>query len=127
MGDLLNHRLANDRLNCPQKEDRMISSGHLVQDWIGRFGIALGPCEPPASEELDDSLERVGSHWGGRTAWWRIALFSGTIVKSPEPGTDSWGPVKRKVLEWAIKRADRTIAEQLKSISLTVKNERGSV
>jgi len=101
----------------------MISEGHLVQDWRGRVGIAIGTCDAPQREELDEGLERVVDHWEGSFRWWRVALFSGTVVKSPEPATDSLGPAKSNVLAWAIKRADQPAAEQLVSISGTPKDE----
>lgn len=114
-----------NRYNYLQEGKKMISSGHLVQDWVGRVGIALDPCEPPESDELDHDLDRVVRHWGGRTGWWRVALLSGTIVKSPERATDSWGPADRRILEWAIRQADKSIAEQLKSISPAGETEQG--
>ena len=83
----------------------MIRKGDLVQDWIGRPGIALGPCDPPEKEDCDEGLERVKLHYGKSLKWWSIYLFSGTIVKSPEPGTDSWGPVSKPLLNWAINRS----------------------
>ena len=95
----------------------MISQGHLVQDWKGRVGIAIGRCEAPDREELDESLERVVHHWEGSLRWWRIALLSGSVVRSPEQATDSLGPVKHTLLEWAIKHADRSVADQLSSLS----------
>ena len=94
----------------------MISRGHLVEDWKGRAGLTLDACEAPDEEEVDYLLERVIHHYGGRVTWWRIALFSGSIVKSPEPVTHSWGPVPKRVMKWAIRRADSSIAEQLESL-----------
>lgn len=95
----------------------MISPGHFVQDWMGRAGIALGACGPPERAITDDGLERIMRHCGDRSPWWRIALFSGAVVKSPEPATDSWGPVSAVVLAWAIRRADPTVAGQLEYLS----------
>ena len=94
----------------------MISHGYLVQDWKGRAGITVDTCEAPESEELDESLERVVLHWGGTLRWWRVALFSGAIVKSPEQAMESWGPANQSVLQWAIRRAGHSISEQLSSI-----------
>ncbi len=87
----------------------MIRKGDLVQDWIGRAGIALGPCDPPEKKDYDEYLERVKLHHGESLRWWSIYLFSGTIVKSPEPGTDSWGPVSKPLLHWAINRSGGTV------------------
>ncbi len=83
----------------------MIRKGDLVQDWIGRAGIALGPCDPPEEKDCEEDLERVKLHYGKSLKWWSIHLFSGTIVKSPEPGTDSWGAVSKPLLHWAINRS----------------------
>ncbi len=101
----------------------MISRGHLVEDWRGRVGLTLEACDAPDEEDVDDFLERVIGHYGGRVNWWRVALFSGPVVTSPEPGTYSWGPASRIILDWAIKRADRSIAQQLESLH-TGKQER---
>lgn len=94
----------------------MISQGHLVQDWKDRVGIAIGPCEAPDNEELDESLKRVVRHWAGSVRWWRIVLLSGNVVRSPEQAIDSLGPANHTVIEWAIKHADQSVAEQLSSL-----------
>lgn len=94
----------------------MIAQGDLVEDWKGRVGIVIGPCEGPKTEEMDASLARVVGHWVGPLRWWSIALFSGSIVKSPEPATESLGPAKDTVVEWAIRRADPSVADQLSSL-----------
>jgi len=82
----------------------MIQKGDLVQDWGGRAGIALGFCDPPEIKDFDQYLERVKLHYEESLRWWCIYLFSGTIVSSPEPATDSWGPASKPLLQWAIKR-----------------------
>ncbi len=83
----------------------MIHKGDLVQDWLGRAGIALEFCDPPEIKDCDEDLERVKLHYGKSFRWRCIHLFSGTIVSSPEPATDSWGPASKPLLEWATNRS----------------------
>lgn len=82
----------------------MIHKGDLVQDWTGRAGIALGFCDPPEIKDCDEYLERVKLHYEKALRWWCIYLFSGTIVRSPEPATHSWGPASKPLLQWAMER-----------------------
>lgn len=94
----------------------MIAPGHLVQDWMGRAGITLRPCDPPVDEvgETGDDSLAVLTRGGERASrWWEVALFSGVVVKSPERLTYSWGPTDRAVVEWAIKRVDRVSGREL--------------
>ncbi|MGO9567656.1 MAG: hypothetical protein ACLP5H_08955 [Desulfomonilaceae bacterium] len=76
----------------------MIRKGDFVQDWMGRAGIALEACDPPEKNDCDEHMECVDLHYGESLKWWSIYLFSGTTVKSPEPVTDSWGPVSKPLL-----------------------------
>jgi len=87
----------------------MICKGDLVQDWMGRAGIALGHCDPPGNEDCEPYMNRVRLHQEKAQNWWSIYLFSGAVAKSPEPAIDSWGPATKAVLLWAIKRAERSV------------------
>ncbi len=100
----------------------MIACGDFVQDWMGRAGIILGPGKQPESDSFDRDLARIIEHWNGNLHWWRVALLSGSIVESPEPAMDSWGPVKKGILEWAIRRNDGEVANQLRWVAATCVN-----
>jgi hypothetical protein len=87
----------------------MISKGDLVQDWMGRAGIALGHCDPPENGDCEPYMQRVRLQHEQALRWWSIYLFSGAVAKSPEPAMDSWGPATKAVLLWAINRAERSV------------------
>jgi hypothetical protein len=91
----------------------MIERGHLVQDWMGRAGITLRPCDPPGNESEDGSLAGLRRRGGTTSPWWVIALFSGAVVRSPERVTYSWGPTNKVVLEWAMRRVDEASGQEL--------------
>jgi hypothetical protein len=91
----------------------MICKGDLVQDWLGRAGIAVATTGAPAVNKPDDALDWKLSELPERTTWWSVALFSGAVVDSPTPLTYSWGRAGRDVLLMATRHCEPGVRNRL--------------
>jgi hypothetical protein len=91
----------------------MICSGDLVQDWMGRPGIAIEKTDPPAPDELCPGFGRRLCELEEETTWWSIALFEGSVCKSPQLLTDSRGRAGNRVLKMAGKLCRPSVKNRL--------------
>jgi hypothetical protein len=91
----------------------MICKGDLVQDWLGRAGIAVAMTGAPATDDLQQALDSKISDLPERTTWWSVALFSGAVVDSPTPLTYSWGSAGREVLSMATRHCEPGVRNRL--------------
>lgn len=91
----------------------MICSGDLVQDWLGRAGIAVATTGAPTPDELRPVLDSKLDDLPEKTTWWSVALFSGAVVDSPTPLTYSWGRAGREVLRMATRHCEPGVRNRL--------------
>jgi hypothetical protein len=94
----------------------MILEGDFVLDWMGRAGIAIDKTAPPDLDRLNPIFDRRLKEMRETETWWLVALFSGSVVKSPELLTDSHGKATVGILRWAVRRCAPYIRSRLDSI-----------
>ena len=91
----------------------MICAGDVVQDWMGRAGIAIERTDPPTPDELGPEMVGPLGELREKTPWWSVALFGGDVSRSPQTLTESWGRASEAVLRMATKRCNPSVRSQL--------------
>jgi hypothetical protein len=94
----------------------MILEGDLVLDWMGRIGVTIDKTNPPDCGEMDPIFDQSLKELRETETWWLVALFSGSVVKSPELLTESYGKAKVEVLRWAFRRCEPNICSLLATL-----------
>jgi hypothetical protein len=104
----------------------MICAGDLVQDWMGRPGIAIEKTDPPTLDAFGPVFGSPLSELGEETTWWSVALIEGGVCNSPQSLTDSWGRAGKAALRMATKHCRPSVRSQLDALLALPESDRSA-